>query len=283
MVDNINIERFYESDDEPNLTVVKQHYVTETYPIHTHNFDEFFLVTKGRARHIVNSKSFIVERGTLVFVRSYDIHFYSIFKEDHFVMYNVGIAGFSRKIAQQINSEIYCTLKEGPYPKHVMLNDEATMMLEKGLIELKEENGSRKQSVLFHALLMSVLHLMYTGKERNSNEYMPNWLFKLIEQMEDEQNCIAGLPRLFGLANYSQGHVNRSFKKYLNTTPTQFINEKRLAIARRLLANTDMTVANVSESCGFNNISYFYEQYKKMYHETPGDRIGKSPDNDKHK
>ena len=277
MDNNARIEQLYESDHEPELTVVKQCHVTETYPIHTHNFDEFFLVTKGRARHIVNSTTFIVERGSLVFIRSEDIHFYDIFHSDHFVMYNVGIPGVSRRIIQTINGDLYGGLKHRPLPKHILLDDEKTLLLEKYLIQLQQESIGREHSILFHMLLLTVVHLMCTGKERQPNEYMPDWLFKLIEQMEEQQNFVAGLPRLLELANYSQEHVNRTFKQYLNTTPTRFINEKRLSFARYLLASTDMTVADVSVSCGFNNLSHFYEQYKKMFNETPGDEIVKAP------
>ncbi|MDR1542492.1 MAG: AraC family transcriptional regulator [Clostridiales bacterium] len=274
---NDHIWQFYESDHEPHLTVVKQFHVTETYPIHTHNFDEFFLVTKGRARHIVNSTTFIVERGSLVFIRSEDIHFYDIFQDDHFVMYNVGIPGVSRRIVQTVNEDVYAGLKRRPLPKHILLDDEMTLLLEKYLIQLQRESVGRERSILFHMLLMMVVHLICTGKERQPNEYMPDWLFKLIERMEERQNFVVGLPRLLELANYSQEHVNRTFKQYLNTTPTRFINEKRLSFARRLLASTDMTVANVSTSCGFNNLSHFYEQYKKMFNGTPGDEIVKAP------
>lgn len=56
----------------------------------------------------------------------------------------------------------------------------------------------------------------------------------------------------------------RYFKKLTNKTFIQFTNEFRVAQACRLLANEDESIAGVSFECGFNNLSHFNKQFKKI-------------------
>ena len=63
--------------------VIRQDSVRETYQLHCHDFYEFFLVTKGRALHIVNDTVQTVSRGSLVFVRPDDAHCYDSVSYTH--------------------------------------------------------------------------------------------------------------------------------------------------------------------------------------------------------
>lgn len=56
----------------------------------------------------------------------------------------------------------------------------------------------------------------------------------------------------------------RYFKKLTNKTFIQFTNEFRIAHACRLLANEDESIAGVSYDSGFNNLSHFNKQFKKI-------------------
>jgi len=56
----------------------------------------------------------------------------------------------------------------------------------------------------------------------------------------------------------------RYFKKLTSKTFIQFTNEFRVAHACRMLANDDESIAGVSFECGFNNLSHFNKQFKKI-------------------
>lgn len=56
----------------------------------------------------------------------------------------------------------------------------------------------------------------------------------------------------------------RYFKKITTKTFIQFTNEFRVAYACRMLANEDMGVATISYESGFNNLSHFNKQFKKI-------------------
>ena len=76
---------------------------------------------------------------------------------------------------------------------------------------------------------------------------------------------------LFELSSVSREHLIRSFKKYLGTTPTQYINRLRLNYATNQLANTNRKVVDICYGSEFGNLSYFYQSFKFAYGVTPKD------------
>ena len=63
----------------------------------------------------------------------------------------------------------------------------------------------------------------------------------------------------------------RYFKKLSNKTFIQFTNEFRIAHACRLLTDEDQSIAEVSFDSGFNNLSHFNKQFKKITGLSPRD------------
>ncbi len=67
----------------------------------------------------------------------------------------------------------------------------------------------------------------------------------------------------------SADYLFRIFKKEMHTTPGEYILEVRMFNAGELLKQTDLSVARVAISVGYNNYSYFTKIFKKYYGITP--------------
>ncbi len=61
----------------------------------------------------------------------------------------------------------------------------------------------------------------------------------------------------------------RYFKRLTSKTFTQFVNEYRVAYACRLLADENLSIADVGFDSGFNNISHFNKQFKAVTQVNP--------------
>ncbi len=77
---------------------------------------------------------------------------------------------------------------------------------------------------------------------------------------------------LASLCAISKYHFCRIFKSVVGMTALQYINDYRLSIADTLLKNTDHTVLQVAQLCGFEDESYFCRLYKKRFGFTTGKR-----------
>lgn len=64
-------------------------------------------------------------------------------------------------------------------------------------------------------------------------------------------------------------YLSRLFKAQTEQNLTDYISEKRLALACRLLDGDTHTVKDVAALCGYDNYNYFFKVFKKYYGITP--------------
>jgi AraC-like DNA-binding protein len=69
--------------------------------------------------------------------------------------------------------------------------------------------------------------------------------------------------------NITPAYFNRLFKKYQQTSYSEFLNEYRLAKACEMLVETNEPVTAVSNAVGISNTTYFYTLFKKIHNCTP--------------
>ena len=87
--------------------------------------------------------------------------------------------------------------------------------------------------------------------------------------MKLEENERANTTELAKLCYFSEYHFMRFFKKHMNMTCIQYINNIRLEKAVELFEHGNTSILEVSLSVGFHNLSYFYRAFKAKYHMTP--------------
>jgi AraC-like DNA-binding protein len=75
--------------------------------------------------------------------------------------------------------------------------------------------------------------------------------------------------RLLSIACMSQSSFNRSFKRELGITPTEFINQVKIQRAREMLRDPRWSVTQVCYEIGFSNVSHFIKRFKSSVGITP--------------
>lgn len=69
----------------------------------------------------------------------------------------------------------------------------------------------------------------------------------------------------------SVSYLSRSFKKETGENLSNFITEKRIQVAQKLLENTDLKANEVSKKVGFTDARYFGQVFKKILRITPSE------------
>jgi transcriptional regulator GlxA family with amidase domain len=67
----------------------------------------------------------------------------------------------------------------------------------------------------------------------------------------------------------SRRHLERLFKKHLQTVPSKFYLQLRMERARQLLQQSDKLILHVGLACGFSSASHFSTAYRNHYGITP--------------
>lgn len=115
----------------------------------------------------------------------------------------------------------------------------------------------------FVSLSSFIYNKEYTDNEgnrmRNVLEYtMNNFLYEI------------SLNAISEVANMTKNAFCKYFKKRTNKTYIQFLNELRIEHAcRKLLAEKNISIAQIAEQVGFNNMSNFNRQFKKLKKVSP--------------
>lgn len=69
--------------------------------------------------------------------------------------------------------------------------------------------------------------------------------------------------------NLSVYHFYRSFKMAYGLTPYQYIIEKKMQFAKKLLSDPSMTLSAIADKCGFPDVFTFSKAFKKFYGFSP--------------
>lgn len=97
---------------------------------------------------------------------------------------------------------------------------------------------------------------------------------RLFEQMtsfiiEKYSEPSLSLPEISAGVGISERHARLIFKKMMGCTPTSYLNSIRLEQARNMLRNSNMSVAQIAHSTGFNDGFYFSRVFKKSFGVSP--------------
>lgn len=241
--------------------------------IHYHDFFEIFLITQGSVIHHVNSQKQHLKEGALVFVRPGDVHCYEKTPDEDCQFINLAfpketIYALFEYLGEGLPKQSYLSASLSPF---IILSKS-----KKDVLKLKLENlnlipPSRKNAVKteLRTLLVEIFTRYFMTGYRYSNTGMPDWLKNVCIEMENKQNFTRGMSALIEITGKSQEHICRTFKKYLNQTPTEFINSLRLDYIQNLLINTDQDILSVAIEAGFENLSHFNHVFKRQFNMSP--------------
>ena len=79
-------------------------------------------------------------------------------------------------------------------------------------------------------------------------------------------------------AGVSRSHLYRLFRSEYGVSPKAYLRDLRLTLARRLLCEHAMSVAEVAYACGYADPLYFSAEFKREHGISPRDFSRISPD-----
>lgn len=77
------------------------------------------------------------------------------------------------------------------------------------------------------------------------------------------------LKELAKVAHFSPTYLSKIFHEETGCTIRTFINQKRIANAKKMILNTDLSMQEIAAQSGFGNISHFNRVFRKLTGKSP--------------
>lgn len=104
----------------------------------------------------------------------------------------------------------------------------------------------------------------------NTNDGLPAWrLRRVTEFIEENINSELSLADLATIAQFSEYHFSRMFKLSTGLTPHRYVMERRVARAKELLSQSQISIKEISTSVGFADQAHLTTVFKRLTGATP--------------
>jgi AraC family transcriptional activator of pobA len=136
--------------------------------------------------------------------------------------------------------------------------------------ELAGRQEGYRQAALAHLTLLLIdlarLAADVVGDLRRSGEPLLAEVFAVIDKRHTEQLSLRDVAREVGM---TPGHLTTVVRRRTGRTVQEWIIERRMAAARRLLADTDLPIAEVARIVGIPDPGYFTRLFRRAHGAPP--------------
>ncbi|MGO4541106.1 AraC family transcriptional regulator [Paenibacillus sp. 2TAB19] len=244
------------------------HSMTNT---HYHKSYEIYYLYSGERNFFIGDSVHHVHPGDMVLIDSDVVHKTSGLSEPNHVrvVLHFGEAFFNG-ISQEDIDLLLAPFHDG-HPL-IRLNLQERMHVEELLGSLLTELNEQPPGYQLHIRNMAIELMLFTARHIRKRKTLPNMELTPVQQKVTDIIRHINLHyreplHLDDIANHfyiSKGHLCRVFKEVTGFGFTQYINITRVKEAENLLRETNWSITQVSEHCGFENFSHFGRVFKKL-------------------
>lgn len=247
-------------------------------PIHWHEELEFTYVLEGSCTYQVDLLPRQVSKGDFLLIPPGILHGFSsegcahmvtdsfVFRMDMLeslrsdacTPYLLPVAG------QRVRFPVVLSA-EAPYAEKIL---EIYRALLETVTEKPRGYELETKALLFHLFFTLYQYVPYQ-KQNKEHEAITDKLKIALQYVQDHYREPLTVLELAGMCGFSEYHFMRFFKKHMNMTCIEYINQYRLDMASRQLTESDLPITTIALENGFNNVSYFNRVFKKEFGMTP--------------
>lgn len=231
--------------------------------LHTHHFTELFYVVNGKGSFLFRDESYPISPGDFVIIPPYIEHTEQSDPNSPLEYYVLGIDGITfQEKGKPAVTQFLCNFSTTPF---------INSLFEQMLYEIRNDQYA-SDTICQHLLEILILKIM-RGQQLlpvpATSIKMTKECAQIKEYLDVNYADHITLDTLTGLTHMNKYYMAHSFAKYTGLSPIQYLNERRLDVACRLLKETDYSVSDISATTGFSSQSYFTQIFRKKYGITP--------------
>ena len=228
---------FYEHREEKLFIGEMTHF---PFPPHVHEVAEMVILTSGSAKINIDGINYLLSPGDAAVVFPLVPHSYEEVSAD--------VGGIAAIFPPDVIPE-YAGTFHGLAPESRRIG------------ELNMDDDLPLCVAYLHVLLAGILHsLSYHPVYDYSEQDLGNRIMRYVSDHACEEITLETVSHALGI---SSSHLSHFFAEKLHINFRHFINASRIARARLLMRDPNMTLTEISDACGYSNMRTFRRAFLK--------------------
>ncbi len=232
--------------------------------LHEHDFHEVFWIDSGSGWEHVPDGRREVHAGMVTLVHARNQHAFGVDRGASCGMCNLA---FPVAVWDQLRRRCFPTADpfEQPDARVTVLEAGALRDLQDAATDIAA--GARGMAAI-ERFLLNLMHLLERARARPSSE-VPAWLHDAVGRLGEPEHLLAGTQALVAMCARSPEHVAREVRRCYGRTPTDLVNEARMAYAARRLSESRDAILDICYACGYSNLGHFYRLFRSAHGASP--------------
>ena len=246
--------------------------------LHHHDFYEIYFFISGNVSYNIESRSYRLSPGDVLLINPQELH-QPIFppEKQHYERYVLWISsGFLQKFSMSEQDLSRCFNTKVPGHTNLIRPDgvsrELLMYLFQQLIREQDSQEYASElcclSLLGQLLVLVNRAALRTGQVPEARDNADSVVYRILGYISDHYNEDLSLDFLANEFFISKYHLSREFSRVVGTSVHRYIVQKRLIMARQMMA-AGISTSEVSQRCGFGDYSNFYRAFIGEYQISP--------------
>ncbi|MBL4593230.1 MAG: helix-turn-helix transcriptional regulator [Flavobacteriales bacterium] len=275
MIRNVDIE----NENLPNwLFIVRKinisHQDYDESSAHQHKYYQFLFFEKGGGVHIIDDQEYEVKPNSIHFISPNHVHYLKITKatKGYVCMFKKELFFINNESENFLEGvDLLSNWNKNPIVEFDDVRCEEMVSVMELLCVEYEEHQNRKYEVILMFLKVflikaSRLHIRSQKVSIGSKERLIAQFLGLVEKNHNAATLINFYAQEMGITSV---YLNRIVKEKYNKSVSDFINEKTILEAKRILQFSSDSVKEIAFQLGFEDPSYFSRFFKNHSGFTP--------------
>lgn len=266
---------------EGRLVTVRPHSRFVDFPEHRHNYIEMMYVCSGTITHCIDHKEIVMEKGDLLLLNQQVKHSVKRAEYEDIGINFIALPEYFDLPLQMLREDnvladfLVRTLRQNhQQPQYLLFrlgdNDPIENLMENmisSMLSQETDDDVMNQYSMGLVFLYLLKHL--DRLTQNSSQSYQDIVLQSTLKYIDTNYRTANLTKIAAVFHQSLPVLSKMIKQNTGHTFQELLQRKKFQKAVMLLLETDLPIEEISAAVGYENLSYFYRQFKERYGMTP--------------
>ena len=247
------------------LNVASSRYGGDWHSVpHTHSHTELFYIVGGKGQFLIEDQSFPVDANNLVIINPNVVHTEDSLNSQPLEYIVLGIDGIALATSENSNGQ-FCILDH-------FESVEISSCLRNILREMEQKSTGYEDvcqafmEILIIRLMRNTALSVHEEPQAVSGNRQCAAVRRYIDLHFKESLT---LEQLADEAHMNKFYLSHAFKREYGVSPINYMISRRIEESKYLLAETDLSMSQISQLLGFSSLSYFSQVFRRTQTVSP--------------